>query len=88
MSGWCRCILELHGALNNALALVFRGHQPRVSELIEAHLTTTAWRWVKTAVKRAEELGAIRRSKAQVCCGEAREGSLRSAPTRRAPGNS
>ena len=26
--------------------------------LIEAH-TTTAWRWVKTAVKRAEELGAI-----------------------------
>ena len=26
--------------------------------LIEAH-TTTAWRWVKAAVKRAEELGAI-----------------------------
>ena len=26
--------------------------------IIEAH-TTTAWRWVKTAVKRAEELGAI-----------------------------
>ena len=27
-------------------------------KIIEAH-TTTAWRWVKTAVKRAEELGAI-----------------------------
>ena len=26
--------------------------------IIEAH-TTTAWRWVKTAEKRAEELGAI-----------------------------
>ena len=45
---------ELHGALNNALAYgdISQGR------LIEAH-TTTAWRWVKTAVKRAEELGAI-----------------------------
>ena len=45
---------ELHGALSNALAYgdISQGR------LIEAH-TTTAWRWVKTAVKRAEELGAI-----------------------------
>ncbi len=45
---------ELHGALNNALAYgdISQGR------IIEAH-TTTAWRWVKTAVKRAEELGAI-----------------------------
>ena len=46
--------LSLHGALNNALAYgdISQGR------IIEAH-TTTAWRWVKTAVKRAEELGAI-----------------------------
>ena len=45
---------ELHGAFRNALAYgdISQGR------LIEAH-TTTAWRWVKTAVKRAEELGAI-----------------------------
>ena len=42
------------GALNNALAYwdISQGR------IIEAH-PTTAWRWVKTAVKRAEELGAI-----------------------------
>ena len=46
--------LSLHGALNNALAYgdISQGR------IIEAH-PTTAWRWVKTAVKRAEELGAI-----------------------------
>ena len=45
---------ELHGALTSALAYgdISQGR------LIEAHVTT-AWRWVKTAVKRAEELGAI-----------------------------
>ena len=45
---------ELHGALSSALAYgdITQGR------LIEAHVTT-AWRWVKTAVKRAEELGAI-----------------------------
>ena len=45
---------ELHGALSSALAYgdITQGR------IIEAH-TTTAWRWVKTAVKRAEELGAI-----------------------------
>ena len=45
---------ELHGALNNALAYgdISQGR------LIESH-TTTAWRWVQAAVKRAEELGAI-----------------------------
>ena len=45
---------ELHGALNSALAYgdISQGR------IIEAH-TTTAWRCVKTAVKRAEELGAI-----------------------------
>ena len=45
---------ELHGALSSALAYgdISQGR------LIEAH-TTTAWRWVKTAVRRAEELGAI-----------------------------
>ena len=45
---------ELHGALSSALAYgdISQG------KIIEAH-TTTAWRWVKTAVKRAEELGAI-----------------------------
>ena len=49
------------GALNNALAYgdISQGR------LIEVH-TTTAWRWVKTAVKRAEELGAI-------CAGEANQ---------------
>ena len=42
------------GAMNNALAYgdISQGR------LIEAH-PATAWRWVKTAVKRAEELGAI-----------------------------
>ena len=44
----------MHGALNNALAY----GDISQSGIIEAH-TTTAWRWVKTAVKRAEELGAI-----------------------------
>ena len=45
---------ELHGALSSALAYgdISQGR------IIEAH-PTTAWRWVKTAVKRAEELGAI-----------------------------
>ena len=45
---------ELHGALSSALAYgdISQGR------LIEAH-TTTAWRWVKASVKRAEELGAI-----------------------------
>ena len=45
---------ELHGALSSALAYgdISQGR------LIEAH-PTTAWRWVKAAVKRAEELGAI-----------------------------
>ena len=45
---------ELHGALSSALAYgdISQGR------LIEAH-TTTAWRWVKTAVRRSEELGAI-----------------------------
>ena len=45
---------ELHGALSSALAYgdISQGR------LIEAHVTT-AWRWVKAAVKRAEELGAI-----------------------------
>ena len=43
-----------HGALSSALAYgdISRGR------IIEAH-TTTAWRWVKTAVRSAEELGAI-----------------------------
>ena len=45
---------ELHGALNSALAYGDISH----GRIVEAH-TTTAWRWVKTAVKRAEELGAI-----------------------------
>ena len=46
--------LSLHGALNNALAYgdISQGR------IIEAH-PTTAWRWVKTAVKRTEELGTI-----------------------------
>ena len=45
---------EVHGALSSALAYgdITQGR------IIEAH-TTTAWRWVQTAVKRAEELGAI-----------------------------
>ena len=44
----------MHGALNNALAYgdISQGR------IIEVH-PTTAWRWVKTAVKRAEELGTI-----------------------------
>ena len=45
---------ELHGALTSALAY----GDINQGRLIEAHVTT-AWRWVKTAVKRAEELGAI-----------------------------
>ena len=45
---------ELHGALTSALAY----GDINQGRLIEAH-TTTAWRWVKTAVRRAEELGAI-----------------------------
>ena len=51
--GLCRCIRSCT-ALTNALAYgdISQGR------LIEVH-TTTAWRWVKTAVKRAEELGAI-----------------------------
>ena len=46
--------LELHGALSSALAY----GDINQGRIIEAH-PTTAWRWVKTAVKRAEELGAI-----------------------------
>ena len=45
---------ELHGALSSALA----DGDINQGRIIEAH-TTTAWRWVKTAVRRAEELGAI-----------------------------
>ena len=45
---------ELYGALTSALAY----GDINQGRLIEAHVTT-AWRWVKTAVKRAEELGAI-----------------------------
>ena len=44
----------MHGALNNVLAY----GDISQSRIIEAH-PATAWRWVKTAVKRAEELGAI-----------------------------
>ena len=45
---------ELHGALSSALAYgdISQGR------IIEVH-PTTAWRWVKTAVRRAEELRAI-----------------------------
>ena len=45
---------DLHAALSSALAYggISQGR------IIEAHVTT-ARRWVKTAVKRAEELGAI-----------------------------
>ena len=45
---------ELRRALKNALAYgdISQGR------IFDAH-PTTAWRWVKTAVKRAEELGAI-----------------------------
>ena len=45
---------ELHGALGSALAYgdISQGR------IVEAH-PATAWRWVKTAVRRAEELGAI-----------------------------
>ena len=45
---------ELHGTLSSALATGTSAQ----GGIIEAH-PTTAWRWVKTAVKRAEELGAI-----------------------------
>ena len=46
---------ELHGALSSALAYgdISQGR------LIEAH-TTTAWRWVKTAVRRAEAAPQLR----------------------------
>ena len=45
---------ELHAALTSALSYgsISRGR------IIEAH-PTTAWRWVQSAVKRAEELGAL-----------------------------
>ena len=45
---------ELHGALSSALAYgdISQGR------IVKAY-PTTAWRWVQTAVKRAEELGAI-----------------------------
>ena len=45
---------ELHGALGSALAYgdISQGR------IVEAH-PATAWRWVQSAVKRAEELGAI-----------------------------
>ena len=45
---------ELHGALSSALAYgdISQGR------IVEAH-PTTAWRWVKAAVKRAEALGTI-----------------------------
>ena len=49
---------ELHSALSSALAYgdISQGR------IIDAH-TTTAWRWVKAAVRRAEELGAISQGK-------------------------
>ena len=45
---------ELHDALSSALAYgdISQGR------IVEAH-PVTAWRWVKTVVRRAEELGAI-----------------------------
>ena len=45
---------ELHGALSSPLAYgdISQGR------IVEAH-PATAWRWVQSAVKRAEELGAI-----------------------------
>ena len=45
---------ELHGALSSALAY----GDISQDRIVEAH-PTTGWRWVKAAVKRAEELGAI-----------------------------
>ena len=45
---------ELHSALNSALAYGDIGQR----RIIEAH-PATAWRWVKTAVKRAEKVRAI-----------------------------
>ena len=45
---------DLHGALSSALAYGDIGQ----GRIIEVH-PTTAWRWVKTEVKRAEELCAI-----------------------------
>ena len=45
---------ELHGALSSALAY----GDINQGRIVEAH-PATAWRWVQTAVKRAEELGAI-----------------------------
>ena len=49
---------ELHGALISALAYgdISQGR------IIEAH-PAAAWRWVKTVVRRAEELGAISQGK-------------------------
>ena len=44
----------MHGALSSALAYGDIGR----GRIIEAH-PATAWRWVKTAVKRAEEVRAI-----------------------------
>ena len=46
---------ELHGALTSALAY----GEISQGRIIEAH-TTTAWRWVQAAVKRAEELARSR----------------------------
>ena len=45
---------ELHGALSSALAY----GDISQTRIVKAH-PTTAWRWVQTAVKRAEELGVI-----------------------------
>ena len=45
---------ELHAALNSALSY----GSINQGRIIEAH-PSTAWRWVKAAVKRAEELGAL-----------------------------
>ena len=47
---------ELHGALSSALA--YAHGDIGQGRIIEVH-PTTAWRWVKTEVKRAEELCAI-----------------------------
>ena len=51
-------LVPVHPDLHRALGSAFAYGDITQGRIVEAH-PATAWRWVRTAVKRAEELGAI-----------------------------
>ena len=58
-------LVPIHPELHDALSSAFAYGDISQGRIVEAH-PTTAWRWVKAAVRRAEDLGAISPGK-RVC---------------------